>query len=151
MRYILFVILICFSGSTLYASVPVTPFNEKITPKKNRLTFRDLNRLTSKKLTLKQKLQVLLLQYRLRHPKKAITEKQGRQATISMILGILSLVLLFTPVGIVAIPAAILGLTLGIISLQGNSNPKGLVGVITSGLTLVLLLIAVIVVASMVY
>ncbi len=67
--------------------------------------------------------------------------KQRRQAKWSMILGIFSFVALFTPVAILAIPAAIIGLILGIKSVDGNSNYQGIIGIVTSSATLLLFLL----------
>jgi len=74
-----------------------------------------------------------------------ITEKQKKWATWSMILGIGGLVALFIPgVNLVAIPAAIVALVLGIKSVEGNSNTQGIIGIIAGGLTLVLLIAAIV-------
>lgn len=77
-----------------------------------------------------------------------MTEKQKRKAKWSMILGLSSILLLFIPhIGLIAIPTAIVGLVLGIKSVQGNSNTKGIIGIIASGLTLLLLLLGIILLA----
>jgi hypothetical protein len=46
------------------------------------------------------------------------------------------------------IPAAILAIVFGAKSLKGNSNAKGIVGIVTGGVTLLLLVIAIIVVLA---
>lgn len=97
---------------------------------------------TGRKLGFLEKLQAKLLIKRMHKLKAAITDKQEKQAQLSMIMGIVSLLLLslvFTSVGIVAllsIPAAIIALVLGLKSRKGNSNQKGLIGIITGGITL---------------
>ena len=78
-----------------------------------------------------------------------MTERQKRQGKWAMILGLGSLVLLVVPtIGLLAIPAAITGLVLGIKSVEGNSNTNGIIGIIASGLTLLLLLVAIAVLAA---
>ena len=74
--------------------------------------------------------------------------KLGR---LSLIFGIIALVFIFIPVGVIALlglGCAIAGLVLGIKSLKGNSNVPGLLGVVFSSLVLVLLLVAIAVVAA---
>jgi hypothetical protein len=152
MKSILLAIMICISGNTLNAAVaPSVPVTEKNPLNAHRPTLKDVKRVTGRKLTLKQKLQFILLQYRMKKLPRRVSGKQNTQATLSMILGILSIVLLLTPLGIIAIPAAITGLVLGLISLKGNSNTKSIVGVITSSVTLLLILIAIILVAGFYY
>ena len=78
-----------------------------------------------------------------------MTERQKRQAKWSFILGLGSIVLLIIPyVGLLAIPAAITGLILGIKSVEGNSNTNGIIGIIASGLTLLLFIVAIALVAA---
>lgn len=78
-----------------------------------------------------------------------ITERQKKWAKWSMILGIGSLVALFIPgVNLVAIPAAIVALVFGIKSVEGNSNTQGIIGIIAGGLTLVLLIVAIALLAA---
>ncbi len=83
-----------------------------------------------------------------------LTEKQKRQANLSLILGIGSLILLllanygFSVIGLFAIPAAIIGIILGVKSLKGNTNTKGLVGIIASTVTLLIFIIFLVVIAT---
>ncbi|MBD0279633.1 MAG: hypothetical protein ICV81_16965 [Flavisolibacter sp.] len=83
-----------------------------------------------------------------------LTEKQKRQANLSLILGIGSLLLLlfasygFSIVGLFAIPAGIIGIILGVKSLKGNTNTKGLVGIIASTVTLLIFIIFLVVIAT---
>ncbi|MBD0295095.1 MAG: hypothetical protein ICV84_07835 [Flavisolibacter sp.] len=83
-----------------------------------------------------------------------LTEKQKRQANLSLILGIGSLILLllanygFSVIGLFAIPAAIIGIILGVKSLKGNTNTKGLVGIIASTVTLLIFITLLIVIAT---
>jgi hypothetical protein len=116
----------------------------------------EVERVMGKKMTLLQKIQFKLLQYKLRKMSKdePMTEKQKKQAQASMILGIGSFVFLFLAsvavvgfLGIFSIPAAILAVILGAKSLKGNSNTKGIIGVVFGALTLFLFLLAVILLA----
>ena len=153
MRFILLVILVNFSGSSLYAAaLPSLPFTEKKPVKTHSFTLKDVSRIKGRKMTFKEKMQFILLQYQLKKlPRKAISSRQNRQATVSMIFGILSLVLLFTPAAVVAIPAAIVGLVFGIVSVKGNSNTKSIVGIITSGVTISVLILAFLLVSAFYY
>lgn len=116
------------------------------------ITPKQIEKLTGKKLTFFEKVKLRLLQKALKKYKNAdITEQQKKQANISMILGISSIVLLLISsvallgfLGILSIPAAILALVFGIKSLNGNSNTKGIIGVVTGGVTIGLFLIALI-------
>jgi hypothetical protein len=76
-----------------------------------------------------------------------MTEQQRKQAKWSMTLGIASILFLFTPIGILSLPASIIGLVLGIKSVKGNSNAKGIVGIVTSSVTILLFLLVIILVA----
>ena len=79
-----------------------------------------------------------------------MTAKQKRQGKWSLILGLGSIVLLIIPyAGLLAIPAAITGLILGIKSVEGNSNTNGIIGIIASGLTLLLFIVAIALVATL--
>jgi len=153
MKSILLAILVSFSGNSLYAAaLPSAPLSEKNPPKPHGLTINDVSRITGRRLTFKEKIQFILLQYQLKKlHRKAITPKQNRQATASMIFGIASILLLFTPAAVVAIPAAIVGVVLGIVSIRGNSNTKSIVGIITGGITLFILILAFILVAGFYY
>ena len=116
---------------------------------------KEIEKITGKKLTLFQKIKLKLAQKVLKkYSEEEMTAKQKKQARLSMILGILGMAFLFislSPVlgylGILAIPSAILAIIFGSQSLKGNSNSEGMLGVITGGVTLALIIIAVIVVA----
>lgn len=108
-------------------------------------------RVTPSHLNFFQRLEWKLLQKRITRQTRGgegMTEKQRHWATVALITGIASLVLLFVPyLALVALPAAIVGLIFGIKSVKGNSNIKGIVGIATSGTTILLFLIAVILAA----
>jgi hypothetical protein len=90
----------------------------------------DIERLTGKKLSFFQKLQLKLILEKLK--KRNVgepTKKQLNQGMWSMILGIGSIVFIFFPfIGMIAVPMAIAAVVLGIISLKGNSNTQAIVG-----------------------
>ena len=68
--------------------------------------------------------------------------KKRRQGRFSMVLGIASVVLLTIPAGLwFALPAALGGLIFGIKSVNGNSNVEGIIGLVSSGVTLSVFLI----------
>jgi hypothetical protein len=105
------------------------------------------------KISLIEKLRFKLIQKQIKKQYFAEdgepTARQRKQGKLSMILGISSVVGLFIPyVNILALPAAITALVLGLKSIKGNSNTRGIVGVITGAVTLLLFIIAIIVVAA---
>jgi len=115
-----------------------------------KIKAKDVEKITGKKLTLLQKAYLGAIQNRvvrklLKLGDEPITERQKKLATASLILGIASLALLFIPyVGILAIPAGILAIIFGAKSTRGNSNVKGIIGIVTGGVTLLIFLIAII-------
>lgn len=138
-----------------YADAAVVPSGG--TPPKfdlTRIKAKDIERLTGKKLTLFQKIKLKIALAALkRFDNGEITEKQKKQAEVSMILGISSIVMLLLSgvlafVGLLCIPAAIIAVIFGAKSLRGNSNTKGIVGVVTGGVTLLLIIVAIIVVLA---
>ena len=83
-----------------------------------------------------------------------ITDKQKKKAEMSMILGISSIVLLLLSsvaflgfAGLLALPAGILAVVFGAQSLKGNSNTKGIIGIVTGGVTVLLIALAIMVLA----
>lgn len=116
---------------------------------------KDIEKITGKKFGLFQKVKIKLAQIALRkYSDGEITPKQKRQARISMILGFVGLAFLFVSLspflgflGILSIPAAILAILFGAKSLKGNSNTEGIIGVVTGGVTLALIILAIIVIA----
>jgi hypothetical protein len=129
-----------FIASYSYAAVTVDPVPVSRL-QINKIRINDIEKLTGKKLTFFQKIRFKILQKTLGNFKGGeITEKQKKQAQVSMILGISSLALILlslTPIafiGILSIPAAILAIIFGAKSLKGNSNSQGMVGVVTGGI-----------------
>jgi hypothetical protein len=146
-------LLLCLYGSGSYATVsPTPPYAPSFSITFKSIKPKVIENMLGRKLTLLQKIELRILQKKLsRHafgPTDTITEKQKKQAKLSMTLGICSIALLFLGgvvggIGLLAFPAAIAAVVLGIISLKGNSNTQGIVGVITGGLTLALFLLAI--------
>jgi len=148
---LLFSLFFCLNSHAL-----VTP-NSAIPPTFDRFKIKpkDIEKTTGEKLTLFQKIKFKLAEKILRkYSDDEITAKQQRQGRVSMVLGIMGLAFLFVSLspflgflGILAIPSAILAIVFGSKSLKGNSNSEGMVGVITGGATIGLIIIAVLVVA----
>lgn len=119
-----------------------------------KIKAKDIERFTGKKLTLFQKLQLKIVQNKLikktlKLGDEPMTEHQRKQAKWSLITGIASIVLLFVPMlGILALPAAIIAIIFGAKSLRGNSNSKGIIGIVLGGVTVLLFLLAIIVLAA---
>jgi hypothetical protein len=120
-----------------------------------KIKAKDIERITGKKLTLFQKVKIKIAQKLLRKlSDDEMTDKQKQQAETSLILGIISLGLLLLsgviPIfGLLCIPAAILAVVFGGKSLKGNSNTKGIIGVVTGGVTLAIILLAIIIVVAL--
>jgi hypothetical protein len=120
-----------------------------------KIKARDIEKITGKKLTLFQKVKLKIAQTVLKkYSNGEITEKQRKQARISMILGLVGIGLLLISLspfvgflGILSIPAAILAVIFGSKSLKGNSNTEGVIGVVTGGVTLALILLVLVLVA----
>jgi hypothetical protein len=138
---------------SFYADAAVVPATSA--PPKfdfTKIKAKDIERITGKKLTFFQKIKWKIAQVALKKIKGEITEKQKKQAELSMILGISSIGILLLSgaipfIGLLCIPAAILAIIFGAKSLKGNSNTKGIVGVVTGGATLLLIVLAVILLA----
>ena len=148
---LLFSLFFCLNTHAIVTpnSAPAPKFDPfKIKPK-------DLEKITGEKLTFFQKIKLKLAQSFLKkYSDGEMTAKQQKQARISMTLGIMGLAFLFISLspflgflGILAIPSAILAIVFGSQSLRGNSNSEGMIGVITGGATIALIVIAVIVIA----
>jgi hypothetical protein len=140
---------------SFYADAAVVP--NGVTPPKfdfTKIKAKDIERFTGKKLTFFQKVKFKIAQKLLKKlSDEEMTERQRKQAQASMILGIGSIGLLLLSgavsiFGLLCIPAAILAIVFGAKSLKGNSNAKGIVGIVTGGVTLLLLVIAIIVVLA---
>jgi len=119
-----------------------------------KLSPKEVEKLTGKKLKLKEKIGLKIFQWKMKRKLKngeTVDPKLLKLGRLSLIFGIIALVFIFIPVGVIALlglGCAIAGLVLGIKSLKGNSNVPGLLGVVFSSLVLVLLLVAIAVVAA---
>lgn len=140
-----FIIIPVFASATTTPPADKTPVIDL-----RKIKASQIEKLTGKKLNVFDKLRLKILQKKLgKYEDTVITEKQKKQATWSMILGILSIGLLFVPfIGILAIPSAVLALVFGIQSVKGNGNSKGIVGIVTGSITLALFFIALVFVAA---
>ena len=141
-----------FCQSSLAATTPdfSTVPNQETTIDIQKLKPADVEKMTGRKMNLIQKLKFKLLQKKLKKfEKETLTKKQENQAVASLVLGLFSLLCLFIPFAIFfSIPAAILAIIFGAKSLKGNSNAKGIIGIVSGGLTLILLVVAIIVLAA---
>jgi hypothetical protein len=119
-----------------------------------KLSPKEVEKLTGKKLKLREKIGLKIFQWKMKRKLKEnepVDPKLLKLGRLSLIFGIIALVFIFIPVGVIALlglGCAIAGLVLGIKSLKGNSNVPGLLGVIFSSLVLVMLLVAIAVVAA---
>ena len=116
-----------------------------------KIKTKEIERLTGKKLSFFEKLQLKILQKKLiKFEKGEPTAKQKKQGTLSMLCGFVSFIVLFiSPLVLLAIPFGVLALVFGIQSLKGNSNAKAILGVVTGGLSILLFLVALAIVAAM--
>lgn len=149
------VALLFFLFFAICSNAAVTPEPTVPTIDLRKFKMKEIEKMTGKKLGFFQKIKLkILLTAAKKFKDGEMTEKQKKQATASMILGIGSIVLMLISsipiigfLGILCIPAAILALVFGIKSLKGNSNTKGIIGVVTGSVTLVLIALAVILLA----
>lgn len=152
--------LILISVNFLYAASPVSD-SATIVSSPEKMLFlspKQFEKVTGKRLTLKEKIIYKLLQLKLKKELKKnppeINERAERQANNALFAGIATwgffLIGAVVPVvGLFAIPFAIAALAFGASSLnKAESNVKPLIGIISGGLYLILLLIAVGVVAG---
>ena len=116
-----------------------------------KMTIKEWEKATGKKLPLLQRLTWKLAQKRMSKPgNENVTEKQRKLGRLSMIFGIAGLVLLFLPniLAIAGIGLGIAAFILGLKSVKGNSNTPGIVGLIAGSLTLLLTVLAVAIAAA---
>lgn len=141
-------LLLLFLGLNSHASfIPVATTDSSFS--KNEITAKKVEQLTGKKLTLLQKVELKILQRKLHRHFDKISPEQEKQAKLSLIFGIVSicfLALSSTVIGgilaLLSIPAAILAIIFGAKSLKGNSNVKGIIGIVLGGLSLLLIVLA---------
>lgn len=144
------ILLFAFSFSTFAATTPQV--SKHPVPQFSKIKAKDLERFTGKKQSVWQKLQWKLLQSKwvrkaLQLGQEPITDQQKKQATLSLIFGIVGFVFLFlfAPIGLVA---AILAVIFGLKSIKGNSNTKGIIGLALGATTIFIALLAIVLVAA---
>ena len=149
-KFYLLMLGLLFSFHSIGAAIPEVSVDPK--PREwKKINARTIESMTGKKLTLLDRVKLTLLKWKLSKfsEDEEMTEKQKKQATASMILGIASFGLMWIPyVGILSIPAAILAIIFGAKSLKGNSNTKGIIGLAFGSATIVVILLAIIIIAS---
>jgi Na+/pantothenate symporter len=152
MKPALLLLLLFLSMYSNAAVAPVAPAPSTFDPFKIKPS--EIEKITGKKLTLFQKVKLTLAQKALRkYSSEEMTVKQRKQARLSMILGFLgiALLLLSSVVGafaILCIPASILAIIFGAQSLKGNHNTEGILGVVSGGLTIAIIVLAIIVIIA---
>ena len=116
-----------------------------------KIKTKEIERLAGKKLSFLEKIQLKILQKKLKNIEKGEpTAKQKKQGTLSMLCGFVSFIVLFiSPLVLLAIPFGVLALVFGMQSLKGNSNAKAILGVVTGGLSILLFIVALAIVAAM--
>lgn len=157
MRKLLILSMISFSFSCVSAADNKTPIDpgsgatsiEQIL----KLTPRDYEKMTGKKLKLKQKIALKIYQWKLkRQLKPADPAKQKRLGVLSLIFGglavvatMVALIALLPGVFLFGAAFAIAGLVLGIKSVEGNNvNTPGLLGIIFSSLVFLIFAIGIV-------
>ena len=137
---------ICLLLLTLPAPASTTPeISKPVPPPASTITIQDIIKLsprqfeqkTGKKLRFKEKIAYKILKWKLKknlRKEGEPSERQKKLGVLSLIFGSVALLtLLFGGfLSIVAIVTAIAGLILGLKSLKGNSNTAGLLGIIFS-------------------
>lgn len=153
-KVVLFLFLTLFSLLSYAAITPSDPVPAKGNFQK--VTVKEVERLTGKKLNFFQKLQLRLVQSKpikklLRLGDEPMTERQKKWAEWSLILGLSSIALFFVAfipyvsiLALLMIPASILAVIFGIKSLKGNSNTKGIIGIVTGGSVILITVIGII-------
>jgi len=142
---VLLVILQLFGSSrAMAASIPAdSSFHSRASFIKSAWNVRSIEKIKGKQLNLRERVAVAILKRKLRRAggEDEMTGKQKDWAITSMVLGLGSILCLFLPIlSILAIPAAILAIIFGIKSLKGNSNTKGIIGVVAGSLVILLIL-----------
>ena len=156
---IIFIIGLFLFSIPSKAAVVILPEKEMILPQKAvdkivSLKVKDLQKITGRKLTLKEKIGFLILRHQLKHkadPKRSLSKTAllcGIIAAAALLGG-----LFIPPLLIVSLVGSILALVLGTIARKDDHSDKKaiaaiLVGWITLGLLALLLLVIVIILAS---
>jgi len=157
MRKLLIISVITFSFSCVSAAdhkAPIDPGSGAISVEQIlKLTPREYEKMTGKKLKLKQKIALKIYQWKLKkHFKSADPATQKRQGVLSLIFGglavvatMIALIALLPGVFLFSAAFAIPGLILGIKSVEGNNvNTPGLLGIIFSSLVFLIFAIGIV-------
>jgi hypothetical protein len=147
-------------SSSVYAST-TPPVETKIIPggdiykKIASLKLKDIQRITGKKLTLKEKIALKVFQWKYKNGLKAKkAEGTGNKGKTAMILGIVGIAALLVPYfAIVSIPCAILAIVFGSKAKKtdpdnGQAKAGVILGIVTLGLIALALVIVIAVLAS---
>lgn len=141
------------SGIKNSSDKPVKPINSSISWKAlAKLTPQEYEKLTGKKLKFKERIGLKILKWKAKRMAEGKpTDQQKKLGRISLIFGIIGIICLFIPVGVIVILGAALGiagLIVGLKSIKGNSNVPGIIGVVLSCLILLAFLVAIAFVAA---
>ncbi len=156
-KLILVIVLGFFCLGAESASIPASPYTMTSLAKPvdplayiSSLSIKEIQQLTGRKLKLKEKIAVKVLQWKIKKglaglPKGDVKDSKGNTA---MILGIVALACLFVPyLFIASIPCAILAIIFGNQARKANPrDSKAKAGVIMGWVTLGLILLALILV-----
>ncbi|HEX2627724.1 MAG TPA: hypothetical protein VHM26_01890 [Chitinophagaceae bacterium] len=119
-KYILLLIVCVFSYTADAVSIPSSPIDPtaaNITPAKmdpSKLKARDIEQMIGRRLTLKERIVWVLVKRQFKkNPVAKADFDINKKARTAKILGIISLIALFTPFAIAAIPLAIIAITSG--------------------------------------
>jgi hypothetical protein len=144
-------VVFTFFGVSAYSAsapgpMPVLPGDTASIKLPIKITPAYVERLTGKKLNFFQRLELKLLQKKIRKQidDPELVAKSLRDGRRSLIFGILAIGLLFIPLlGILGIASAVLALVFGIKSLKYQSNANAIIGTVLGGLVLLLFLIVI--------
>jgi len=141
----LLLILLFFSGANATAATAPadSTYRSHATTVTGILSPGNFEKITGRRPRLRERIALAIVKRKLRRAggEEEMTGKQKDWATTSMVLGLGSILCLFLPVlAVLSIPAAILAIIFGIKSLKGNSNTKGIIGVVAGSLVILLIL-----------
>jgi hypothetical protein len=137
------------NAALIPAAAPSAITKATYLPEFSRLSIKNIQQLVGRKLTLKEKLSVKILQWRMRNSKKKYDDPYSAGRT-AFGFGLASIILLFIPyITILALPCAIIAIIVG--SNAKHKHPddrKAKTGIILGIISLALILIAVLLVIA---
>ena len=161
--YTLFLTSGILLGNVHAASVPSAPVKPtpgaKITQQLFRLNVQEIEKLSGKKLSFREKVRwkmaKVLHRFVPAFAEGEPTPKQLQQGRMSMIFGLTSVFMflmgfIVAPIVFLSLPLGIAGLVLGMKSVKGNGNTQGIVGLISGGSTILMWLLIVILIAALI-